>query len=179
TGAARCLQEVRAFLARYRRAGLACHTSDELLLNALVIRQEPWVGVVDDYDYNFCSYLLERDPAWTSRTPILHFHSIKPNRFADRDVVGGPKWQPISERLCVEIPEEGSGGERWARAVAEDRHMHLAMMLWFRACHVACTGLSLERPMPMTLQVPLATAEAELLRLADELGVDLATVSGG
>jgi hypothetical protein len=74
-----CRAEIKYYLDHLERVIVdELAGSDELIMNALAVRQRDMVTVIPDYHYNFLSYYLKHDPSWTWRGKIVHFHSLKP-----------------------------------------------------------------------------------------------------
>ena len=135
--------EVLHYLENLERAialGLNQFT-DEFIMNALAIRERDAVTVIPDYHYNFLGYFLERDPAWTTRAQIIHFHSVKPDHFWYFDGA-------VTHR-CDAVR---------AKRVNDD--LCLAVLMWFRHFHAACRGLPYV--FPLLKAIPLEVAEREL-----------------
>ena len=138
-------EEIAHFLDNLERAireGLHKQT-DEVILNALAVREPGAVTVIPDYGYNFLAYFLKHDPSWTTRAQIVHFHSLKPDRFWYRDGA---------------FTHRCAGDEVQLRRVNED--LYLAVLMWFRHFHDACRGLSFE--FPLLAAVPAGVVEREI-----------------
>jgi hypothetical protein len=138
--------EISHYLEHLERAkadGIHVHT-DEIIMNALAIRESDAVTVIPDYRYNFLAYFLKHDPEWTTRAQIVHFHSLKPDRFWYVDGV-------LTHR-CDEVQ---------AKRVNED--LYLAVLMWFRHFHAACRRLPYL--FPLLKAIPEDVAERELTRL--------------
>jgi hypothetical protein len=115
--------------------------TDEIIMNALAIRERDAVTVIPDYRYNFLAYFLKYDPAWTSRAQIIHFQSVKPDDFS---YVDGAL-------------THGCEGIR-AQRVNED--LYLAVLMWFRHFHEACRGLPYR--FPLLEAIPSDVVESEI-----------------
>jgi len=119
-------EEIAHYLEHLDRAiadGTNDHT-DEIMMNALAVREPEAVTVIPDYRYNFLAYFLNHDPEWTTRAQIIHFHSVKPDKFWYVDGV-------VTHRF--------DDDEVRASRVNED--LYLAALLWFRHFHAACRGM--------------------------------------
>lgn len=142
-----CRAEISHYLENLERAiagGLNDFT-DEIIMNALAVREPDAVKVIPDYRYNFLAYFLKHDPSWTSRGQIVHFHSLKPNVF----------WYVNGQ---IEIRCEASQAER----LNED--FYLAALMWFNHLYAASRQLAYE--FPVLEAIPLEVVERELSRLA-------------
>ena len=118
--------EVRHYLENLDRAideGIDVFT-DEMIMNALALRERDSVALIPDYRLHFLAYLLKYDPAWTMSARIIHFHSLKPDRFWYRDGV-------LTHR-------DGLNEVQLSR-INED--LYLAVLMWYRHLHAACRGL--------------------------------------
>lgn len=144
-----CRTEIGHYLENLERAiadGLNAHT-DEIIMNALAVRERDAVTVIPDYRYNFLAYYLKYDPSWTWRGQIVHFHSLKPDAY----------WYVNGE---VEHQCDAIQAER----LSED--FYLAALMWFRHLHAACRQLKYE--FPTLAAIPLEVVEKELARLVAE-----------
>jgi len=145
-----CRQEVAYYLEHLEWAiadGLHNFT-DEIIMNALAVRDTEAVRVIKDYRYNFLAYYLERDPSWKWRGQIVHFHSLKPYDFyAD----GGVKHRLGPEQAKLINPE-----------------FYLAVLMWCRYLHRACRDLAYD--FPMLEAMPLEVVEKELGRMGAWVG---------
>jgi hypothetical protein len=142
-----CRAEIGHYLENLERAiadGLNTMT-DEIILNALAVREREAVTVIPDYRYNFLAYYLKHDPSWTSRGKIVHFHSLKPYAY----------WYSNGS---VEYRGDATEHER----LSED--FYLAVLMWCRHLHAACGQL--EYDFPMIAAMPLEVVEEELARIA-------------
>lgn len=144
-----CRTEVKHYLENLERViADELNGSDELIMNALAVRQRDAVTVIPDYRYNFLAYYLKHDPSWTWRGQIVHFHSLKP---------------PNAYRYVNGTVEHRCDGFQASR-LSED--FYLAVLMWFRHLHAACRQLPYEFP---TLAVmPLEVVEKELAHLVEE-----------
>ncbi|HEU4836960.1 MAG TPA: hypothetical protein VFS90_21180 [Pyrinomonadaceae bacterium] len=141
-----CQREVRHYLENLERARadqLIHGNSDELIMNALVLKERKAVAVVSDYNYNFIAYYLKYDPAWRRRAKIVHFHSLKPDAY--RYVDG------VVRHECDEMQAE---------RLSDD--FYLAALIWFRYLHIACNGLRFE--FPTRTLMPQEVVEKELAK---------------
>ncbi|MGH9962726.1 MAG: hypothetical protein ACREBC_37360, partial [Pyrinomonadaceae bacterium] len=144
-----CRTEIRHYLENLERVIADNLTgSDELIMNALAVRQRDAVTVIPDYRYNFLAYYLKHDPSWTWRGQIIHFHSLKPP-----DVYC--YFNGAVVHRCDAIQAE---------LLSED--FYLAVLIWFRHLHAACRQLAYE--FPMLAVMPLEVVEKELARLVAE-----------
>jgi hypothetical protein len=115
--------------------------TDEIIMNALAIREPDAVTLIPDYRYNFLAYFLKHDPAWIMNTQIIHFQVVKPDNFC---YVNG-----AVTHCCDEV---------LAKRVNED--FYLAVLMWFRHFHAACRGLPYF--FPLVEAIPLDVAEQEI-----------------
>ena len=139
-----CQREVRHYLQNLERAKadqLIHGNSDELIMNALALKEGKAVTVLSDYTYNFIAYYLKYDPAWTQNAQIVHFHSLKPDAYWYSDGV-------------VSHDTDETQAERFG----DD--FYLAALMWFRHLHTACNGLRFE--FPICSAMPLEVVEKEL-----------------
>lgn len=139
-----CQSEVRHYLENLERAKadqLIHGNSDELIMNALALKEKEAVTVLSDYTYNFVAYYLKYDPAWKERAQIVHFHSSKPDAYWYDD--GVVRYQ---------------SDEIYAERFTED--FYLAALMWFRYLHIAANALPFE--FPMRAAMPLEVVEREL-----------------
>ena len=120
------------------------HHTDEIIMNALAIRERDAVAVISDYRYNFLAYFLNHDPDWTTRAQIVHFHSLKPDKF----------WY-IDGALAHRCDD--------TQAKRVNNDLYLAVLMWFRHFHAACRGL--DYLFPLLEAIPENVAERELARL--------------
>ena len=136
--------EISHYLENLKHAvvyGIHKHT-DEIVMNALAIRESDAVAVIPDYRYNFLAYFLKHDPTWTTSAKIIHFHSLKPESFWYRE-------GELKHRCEDEVQ---------ANRVNED--LYLAVLLWFRHFHAACAGLPYL--FPLLAAIPRDVVENEL-----------------
>lgn len=141
-----CQSVVRHYLNNLERARgdqLIHGNSDELIMNAIALKERRAVTVVSDYNYNFVAYYLKYDPGWKQHARIVHFHSLKPDVYCYSDG---------AVRYC--------GEETQTQRLSED--LYLAVLLWFRHLHRACN--SLRFTFPRLSAIPLEVVESELLR---------------
>jgi hypothetical protein len=129
-------------LERATRLGLQRHT-DEVIMNALAVREPDAVKVIPDYGYNFLAYFLKHDPSWTTSAQIVHFHSLKPDRFWYRD---------------GKFTHRCADDEVQLKRMNED--LYLAVLIWFRHFHAACRGLPFL--FPLLEAIPAGVVEREL-----------------
>ena len=138
-------EEIAHYLEHLDRAiadGTNDHT-DEIIMNALAVREPDAVTVVPNYRYNFLAYFLKHDPEWTTRAQIIHFHSVKPDKFWYVDGV-------LTHRF--------DDDEVRANRVNED--LYLAVLLWFRHFHAACRGMPYL--FPLLAAIPAGVVENEI-----------------
>jgi len=141
-----CQREVRHYLENVDRARadfLIHGNSDELIMNALALKERDAVAVLPHYGYNFVAYYLKYDPAWTQHAQIVHFHSLKPDAYWYGD--------GVVRHRCDGIQ---------AQRISED--FYLAVLMWFRYLHRACHALPFE--FPMCSLMPLEIVEKELAK---------------
>lgn len=144
-----CCNEIWHYLENLERAiadGVNAHT-DEMMMNALAMRERELVAVIPDYRYNFMAYFLKHDPSWTWRGQIVHFHSLKPDTYF---YVNG-----TVENRCEAIQEKRL-----------NQDFYLAALIWFRHLHAACRELAYE--FPTLAAMPLEVVERELARVVAE-----------
>lgn len=127
--------------------------TDEIIMNALAMREPDAVTVIPDYRYNFLAYFLKHDPAWTTRAQIVHFHSLKPDRF----------WY-----LDGAFTHRCEDDEVQAKRVNDD--LYLAVLMWFRHLHAACRGLPYL--FPLLAAVPPDVVEREIQARCDRARVE-------
>jgi hypothetical protein len=138
-------EEISHYLANLDRAiadGTNDHT-DEIMMNALAVREPEAVTVIPDYSYNFIAYFLQHDPEWTTRAKIIHFHSVKPDKF----------WYVDGAFMHRFDDDEVRAGR-----VNED--LYLAVLLWFRHFHAACRGMPYR--FPLLSSIPAGVVEREI-----------------
>jgi len=139
-----CQREVRHYLENLERARsdqLIHGNSDELIMNALALKEPAAVAVLSDYGYNFVAYYLKYDPAWTQHAKIVHFHSFKPDRYCYCD--------GVVMHNCDETQ---------AQRLSDD--LYLAVLMWFRHLHRACHALRFN--FPTLSAMPFEVVEKEL-----------------
>jgi hypothetical protein len=144
-----CRAEISYYLENLGRAiadGLN-ELTDEMIMNALAVREPEIVTVIPDYYYNFLAYYLKHDPSWTAKAQIVHFHSLKPNIFWD-----------VNGR--IETRCEPGQQER----LSDD--FYLAALLWFNHLYAASRQLPYE--FPVLEAIPLEVVKRELTRLASD-----------
>lgn len=148
TGLKICQLAVRHYLENLERARkdqLIHGNSDELIMNALVLKERAAVTVLSDYGYNFVAYYLKYDPDWLQHTKIVHFHSFKPDMFRYSDGVIGH---------CCDDTQ--------AQRLSND--LYLAALIWFRYLHQACHALRFD--FPTLSAIPIEVVEKELAKKA-------------
>jgi hypothetical protein len=102
------------------------HFTDEIIMNALAIRERDSVAVIPDYRLNFLHYYLKHDPEWSTDAQIIHFHALKPDRFWYRDGAFTHR-SDIDENAILS-----------SRLNAD---LYLAVLMWYRHLHAACDEL--------------------------------------
>jgi hypothetical protein len=127
------------------------HFTDEIIMNALAIRERDAVTVTPNYRLNFLAYFLKYDPAWTTLASIVHFQSLKPDRFWYIDGA-------LNHRCDTEI---------LIRRVNED--LYLAVLMWFRHLHAATEDLPYL--FPLLAAIPADVVERELAVRCDRARV--------
>ena len=135
-------------LERARLDNLIHGNSDELIVNAIAVKERKAVTIVPDYRYNFVAYYLKNDPTWTERAKIVHFHSLKPDAYWYHD--------GVVDHSCE---------EHQAERLSED--FYLAVLMWFRYLHRACQALPFE--FPTLSAIPLEVVEKELARIIGDV----------
>ena len=142
-----CQREVRHYLENLEGAmgdWLIHGNSDELIMNAIALKERTAATVISDYNYNFVAYYLKYDPAWRQQAKIVHFHSFKPDAYSYSDGVVRP--------YCDETQ---------AQRLSDD--LYLAVLMWFRHLHQACNALRFN--FPTLSAMPLDVVESELTRI--------------
>lgn len=119
--------------------------TDEIIMNALALRECDSVALIPDYGLHFLAYMLQHDPAWTTRAQIIHFHSLKPDRFWYRDGVFTHR-DDLNEVQLSRINED----------------LYLAVLMWYRHLHAACRDLPYL--FPLLEAVPEEVADEEINR---------------
>ncbi|HEV7744714.1 MAG TPA: hypothetical protein VGO56_06940 [Pyrinomonadaceae bacterium] len=150
-----CRAEISHYLENLERAiavGLN-ELTDEMIMNALAVREPDVVKVIPDYRYNFLAYFLTHDPSWTWSGQIVHFHSLKPDVFFYRNG-------------AIEVRCEPSQSERL------NQDFYLAALIWFKHLYSATTQLAYE--FPVLEAIPLEVVEKELTLLAADRHFDSA-----
>jgi hypothetical protein len=140
--------EVRHYLENLDRAideGIDVFT-DEIIMNALTLRERDSVALIPDYRLHFLAYLLKHDPAWTTSAQIIHFHSLKPDKFWYRDGVFTHR-DDLNEVQLSRINQD----------------LYLAVLIWYRHLHTACRGLPYL--FPLLEAVPEEAVEEEIANL--------------
>ena len=150
-----CRNEIGYYLENLERAiadGLNTMT-DEIIMNALAVRERDAVTVTPDYRYNFLAYYLKHDPSWTWRGQIVHFHSLKPYAFY---------FDGIVKHRCDFEPE----------LLSPD--LYLAVLMWCRHLHAACHQLAYDFPMVEAMPLEVVERELALLVMVRDAGTALA-----
>lgn len=125
------------------------HFTDEIIMNALAIRERDHVTVTADYRLNFLAYFLERDQTWTSNAQIVHFQSLKPDKFWF--IEGELRHRCETEILTSRVNDD----------------VYLAVLMWFRHLHAACEGLPYL--FPLLEAIPPDVVERELEARSDQV----------
>ena len=118
--------EVKHYLENLDRAideGIDLFT-DEIIMNALALRERDSVALIPDYRLHFLAYLLKHDPLWTRTAEIIHFHSLKPDRFWYREGA---------------LTHRDDLNEVQLNRLNDD--LYLAVLIWYRHLHAACRDL--------------------------------------
>jgi len=124
------------------------HFTDEIIMNALAIRERDAVTVTPDYRLNFLAYFLKHDPAWTTQPLIVHFQSLKPDKFWY--VEGALKHRCDSEILTSRVNAD----------------VYLAVLMWYRHLHAATEELPYL--FPLLEAIPSDVVERELATRFDQ-----------
>ena len=143
-----CRQAVTNYLRRLDQAHelVGCDYPDELMLNALAVRESRAVTVIPDHTYNFLVYFLIHDPDWLRHCQILHFHGMKPLHASCAD-----------GQLRYDCPPE--------HTVRMNAAIYPAMALYFWYLHAACRGLDYN--FIVRDRIPWSVVEREHRRLMD------------
>jgi len=143
-----CRQEVTSYLRRLDQAKelVGCDYPDELMLNALAVRESRAVTVIPDHTYNFLVYFLIHDRDWLRHCRILHFHGMKPLHTSYVD--GQLRYDPLPEH-----------------AGRMNSEIYPAMALYFWYLHAACRGLDYD--FMVRDRIPWNVVEREHRRLMD------------
>lgn len=119
--------------------------TDEIIMNALALRESDSVALIPDYRLHFLAYMLKHDPAWTTSAQIIHFHSLKPDRFWYRDGAFTHR-DDLNEVQLSRINQD----------------LYLAVLMWYRHLHAACRDLPYL--FPLLEAVPEEVVEEEINR---------------
>ena len=117
------------------------HFTDEIIMNALAIREPDAVTLISEPHCNFQAYFLKHDPDWTRTAQIIHFQSVKPDHFS---YVDGEVRHHCEGYLAERINDD----------------LFLAVLIWFRYFHQACDGLPYL--FPLLEAIPPDVVEREL-----------------
>ena len=128
------------------------HFTDEIIMNALAMRERDKVTVTEDYRLNFLAYFLKYDPVWTTNAAIVHFQSLKPDKFWYIDAELRHRCE--SEILTSRVNED----------------VYLAVLMWFRHLHAACADLPYL--FPLLEAIPQDVVERELAIRSDRARVE-------
>lgn len=123
------------------------HFTDEIIMNALAVREPASVAVVRDYRIHFLAYYLKHDPAWLTDAQIIHFHALKPDRFWYRDGM-------FTHRPNI------TDNEILMSRLNED--LYLAVLMWYRHLHAACDGLPYLFPLLEAIHLDVVEREIAL-----------------
>jgi hypothetical protein len=118
--------------------------TDEIIMNALAIRERDAVAVIPDYRLHFLHYYLKDDPLWTTRAGIIHFHALKADRFWYRDGV-------LTHRRDI--------AENKILMSRINQDLYLAVLMWYRHLHAACEGLPYLFPLLEAVHLDVAERE--------------------
>jgi hypothetical protein len=136
------------------------HFTDEIIMNALAIRERDSIAVVSDYRIHFLSYYLKYDPSWLTNAQLIHFHALKPDRFLYRDGVFTHR-EDITENAIL------------MSRLNDD--LYLAVLMWYRHLHAACDGLPYL--FPLLEAIHLDVVEREIAKRLAKPGLTLTTLT--
>jgi len=140
-----CRAEVSHYLENLERAiadGIHGST-DEIIMNALAVREPEFVRVIPDYHYNFLAYYLDLAPVWKWQGKFVHFHSLKPHDFYFDGVVRHRCDQFQAKRINPEL--------------------YFAVLIWCRYLHAACQHLNYDFAMISAMPRQVVLKEMALL----------------
>ena len=120
------------------------HFTDEIIMNALAIREPESVAVVPDYRLHFLAYYLKYDPAWLTNAQLIHFHALKPESFWYQEGVFTHREDIIENEILMSRLNED---------------LHLAVLMWYRHLHAACDGLPYLFPLLEAIQLDVVERE--------------------
>lgn len=118
--------------------------TDEIIMNALAVREPDSVAVIPDYRLHFLAYYLKHDPAWLTNAQIIHFHALKPESFWYHEGVFTHR-EDITENTVL------------MSRLNED--LDLAVLMWYRHLHAACDRLPYLFPLREAVQLDVAERE--------------------
>jgi len=124
------------------------HFTDEIIMNALAIREPDSVAVVPDYRLHFLAYYLKHDPAWLTNAQLIHFHALKPESFSYQEGVFTHREDIIENEVLMS-------------RLSED--LFLAVLMWYRHLHAACDGLPYLFPLLEAIQLDVVEREIATL----------------
>lgn len=137
------------------------HFTDEIIMNALAIRERDSVAVIPDYRLNFLHYYLKHDPAWTTHAGIIHFHALKPDRFWYHEGAFTHR-EDITENQVL------------MSRLNDD--LYLAVLMWYQHLHAACDELPYLFPLLEAIHLDVVEAEMSA-RLANRKHKTVETVN--
>lgn len=120
------------------------HFTDEIIMNALAVREPDSVAVIPDYRLHFLAYYLKNDPAWLANAQLIHFHALKPDRFWHRDGAFTHREDLIENEILMSRLNED---------------LYLAVLMWYRHLHAACAGLPYLFPLLEAIHGDVVEAE--------------------
>ena len=142
---------------------------DEMMMNALAVREPEIVSLLEDHNYNFLAYQLMHEPDWETTCKIMHFHGLKPNLFRAASYTlpaNQHEWRGQESRIGDSLYVAEGLSENLPR-IASNTAFHLAGMIWFLHVHAAARGLPHE--FPVLQLVPLDVARREHARLTRQV----------
>lgn len=120
------------------------HFTDEIIMNALAIREPDSVAVIPDYRIHFLAYYLKHDPEWLTNAQLIHFHALKPESFWYQEGVFTHREDIVENEVLMS-------------RLSED--LYLAVLMWYRHLHAACDGLPYLFPLLEAIQLDVVEAE--------------------
>jgi len=144
-GLERCQAGIEHYLANLDRAvqlGVTAN-GDEVMFNALAVRDGGAVSVHPDHNDNLLAYFLPHARGWRRTARIVHFHALKPNvlRYANGDRLIAQPTPALASRVTPDFC--------------------LAGLLWARHLHAAARAIGLELPIMRQLPAPLVERDIE------------------
>lgn len=128
--------------------------TDEIVMNALAVREPDSVAVIPDYRLHFLAYYLKHDPAWLTNAQIIHFHALKPESFWYHEGVFTHREEITENSVLLSRRNED---------------LDLAVLMWYRHLHAACDRLPYL--FPLLEAVHLDVAEREIAARLDRARV--------